>query len=190
MAEEVKDEVIEETKVEEVEVDDIVCFRAKEAAIFGKVITHRVVGTFVGDDGRLYLETKGDANLSVDPYLVNEDNFIGKVTSYTGENNLLADIVSLFSNKLGFLGLVVFPCLVFAVIILRSSISSIRKELIEVLEESAAAAPEPVNSDLPLGMTQQEYEEMYARIRDELIKELMEEIKQSENTRLQEQKEN
>ena len=66
----------------------------------------------------------------------------------------------------------------------------VKAMLIEVLEESAAAAPEPVNSDLPLGMTQQEYEEMYARIRDELIKELMEEIKQSENTRLQEQKEN
>ena len=52
----------QDTEIDAVEVDDIVCFYSQEGQLQGKVITHRVTYILTGADGQLLLETKGDAN--------------------------------------------------------------------------------------------------------------------------------
>lgn len=167
--------------------DDIICFRTQEAAIWGKIVTHRVIGITQNLNGDVLLETKGDANLVMDGYLVNSDNFVGKVIWHTGDGSIMASILSLFTNKIGFLGCIVFPCLILAGLILRECVSNIRGELqaameeIERLERQENWEPDPL-----CGMTQEEYNEMYERIRAELIEELMlcAEILEEEQNRL------
>lgn len=161
--------VTQQVDFETIRLDDIICFRTQEAEIWGKIVTHRVVGVLEGLDGSPLLETKGDANLVTDGYLVNQDNFVGKVVWYTGDNSVLTSIFSFFTNKVGFLGCIVFPCLLLAGMILKECVSNIRNELRVVVDE--LESPEEVD---PLcGMTQEEYQQMYERIRAELIEELM-----------------
>lgn len=170
-----------------IQMDDIICFRTQEAAIWGKIVTHRVVGIAADVSGGVLLETKGDANLVMDGYLVSGDNFIGKVIWHTGDGSIVANILSLFTNKIGFLGCIVFPCLILAGLILRECVSNIRTELQAALEEMERLEKQS-NWELdPLcGMTQEEYHEMYERIRAELIEELMQcaEILEEEQKRL------
>lgn len=166
--------VTQQVDIESIRLDDIICFRTQEAAIWGKIVTHRVVGVFEGIDGGTLLETKGDANLVMDGYLVNRGNFVGKVVWFTGDNNVLNSIFSFFTNKVGFLGCIVFPCLLLAGLILKDCVINIRNELQNVMDE--LENPEeaaPWELDPLCGMTQEEYREMYERIRAELIEELM-----------------
>ena len=166
--------VAQQVEIASIRLDDIICFRTQEVEIWGKIVTHRVVGVFEGLDGTPLLETKGDANLVMDGYLVNQGNFVGKVVWYTGENSMLSSIFSFFTNKVGFLGCIVFPCLLLAGLILKDCVGNIKKELLivmddlEVPEEKAAWELDPL-----CGMTQEEYQQMYERIRAELIEELM-----------------
>ncbi len=162
-----------ETDIESIVMDDIVCFRTQETAIWGKIVTHRVVGIFE-QNGGILLETKGDANLVADGYFVNAGNFVGKVVWHTGDGSVLANILSLFTNKIGFLGCIVIPALVLAGLILKDSVTSIQRELQLVLYEMEHPRPEPEPETDPLcGMTQEEYNEMYQRIYAELMEELM-----------------
>lgn len=153
--------------IESVQVGDIVCFRAQESAIFGQMMTHRVVDIFTALDGSLLLETKGDANLVADGYFVNQSNFVGLVTWYTGDGSVLSSVFSFFTNKIGFLACIVIPCLLIASLILHNCVKNIRSAMNEAVE---ALEEEP---DSALKITKEEYEEMYARIRAELLKELM-----------------
>ncbi len=166
-----------ETGIEAVDMGDIICFHTEEAAIWGKIVTHRVVG-FVHEGGQVLLQTKGDANLVADGYLVGRDNLVGKVIWHTGDESILAGIFSFFTSKLGFLGCIVFPCLLLAGMILKDCVSSIQKDLAMALYElehpMPVAPPDESWKDDPLcGMTPEEYQEMYERIRAELIEELM-----------------
>lgn len=166
--------VTQQVDIESIRLDDIICFRTQEAEIWGKVVTHRVVGVYEGLDGSPLLETKGDANLVMDGYLVNRGNFVGKVVWYTGENSVLNSIFSFFTNKVGFLGCIVFPCLLLAGLILKDCVGNIRNELQAVMEElERPEEPAPWELDPLCGMTQEEYQQMYERIRAELIEELM-----------------
>ena len=160
--------------IDTVQLHDIICFRTQEAEIWGKVVTHRVVGVFEGLDGSPLLETKGDANLVMDGYLVNRGNFVGKVVWYTGEGNVLNSIFSFFTNKVGFLGCIVFPCLLMAGLILKDCVNNIRSELQAVMNElEQPEAQADWELDPLCGMTEDEYRQMYERIRAELIEELM-----------------
>ena len=152
------------------EVGDIICFRAQETAIFGRMMTHRVMEVYPAADGGVQFVTKGDANLSLDGYLLTQTNFVGEVIWYTGEDSVLSSIFSFFTNKVGFLACVVFPCLLLAGLILRDSVRNIRSELQEAVKElERGNAPK----DPLLEMTEEERQEMYERIRAELIEELM-----------------
>lgn len=163
--------------VESVQLEDIVCFRTRETQIFNEIVTHRVVRILDGIDGILYLETKGDANLAADGYLVTQANLVGKVVWHTGEENMIASIFSFFTNKIGFLACIVFPCLLLAGLILQECVKNIRTELQGAMEELQQQEAEP---DPLLSMTKEEYEEMYARIRAELIEELRQSAVQQE----------
>lgn len=166
--------VTQKVDISTIRLDDIVCFRTQEADIWGKVVTHRVVNILTGLDGMPLLETKGDANLVVDGYLVNQGNLIGKVIWYTGEGNVLTSIFSFFTNKVGFLGCIVFPCLLLAGLILKECVGNIKGALQEMVDQmDQLENNSDWESDPLCGMTQEEYQEMYERIRAELIEELM-----------------
>lgn len=166
--------ITREVDISTVAVNDIICFRTQEAEIWGKVVTHRVIELVPMADGSNWLVTKGDANLVSDSYYVSRDNFVGKVVWYTGDESILASIFSFFTNEIGFLACIVLPCLLLVSFILKDCVNNIRKELEEAMEE-AEAQPEEADwrSDPLCGMTQEEYNEMYERIRAELIEELM-----------------
>ena len=170
--------VTREVDISTVALHDIICFRTQEAAIWGKIVTHRVVDIVPMADGSNWLVTKGDANLVNDSYYVNQDNFVGKVVWYTGDDSILASIFSFFTNEIGFLACIVLPCLLLVSFILKDCVNNIRKELQEAMEEAEVetetkAVDEDWRNDPLCGMTQEEYNEMYERIRAELIEELM-----------------
>ena len=160
--------------IETIQLEDVICFRTQDAEIWGKIVTHRVVGIYEGLDGMPLLETKGDANLVMDGYLVDQDNFVGKVVWHTGESSVLSSVFSFFTNKVGFLGCIVFPCLLLAGLILKDCVGNIQKELRTVMEELENPQEKADWESDPLcGMTPEEYQQMYERIRAELIEELM-----------------
>lgn len=166
--------VTREVPITSIRLNDIVCFRTQEAAIWGKIVTHRVVEVLRSADGAVLLRTQGDANLVADGYLVDQGNFVGKVIWHTGDDSVVAGIFSFFTNKVGFLGCIVFPCLLFAGMVLKECVGNIRTELQETMRqlEQQEEAPDWENDPL-CGMTQEEYNEMYERIRAELMEELM-----------------
>lgn len=164
--------ITRQVEIESIQVNDIICFRTQVSEIWGKIVTHRVIGMEQTQFGSLLLETKGDANLVADGYYVDRTNFVGKVVWHTKNGSVLAGVLSLFTSKIGFLGCIVFPCLLLAALILKDSVISIRKDLQMLLEETAGQK-EPWEDDPLCGMTQEEYNEMYERIRAELMEELM-----------------
>ena len=161
-----------------IQVGDIVCFRTQEAEIWGSVITHRVVEIMQGADGSVLLMTQGDANLVADGYFVHSGNLIGKVIWHTGDGSMLALVFSVFTNKVGFLGCVVFPCLLLAGLILKECVGNINHELKNAVEELEACEEDWENDPL-CGMSQEEYEQMCERIRTELIEELKQSAEKS-----------
>lgn len=165
--------VTKEVDINTIRLEDIVCFRTQVSEIWGKIVTHRVVDILETEWGSVLLETKGDANLAVDGFLVDSSNFVGKVIWHTGDGSVLANILSLFTSKIGFLGCIVFPCLILATMIMRDSVSNIRAELAQMLEMERQMEKNSWENDPLCGMTQEEYDEMYQRIRAELMEELM-----------------
>lgn len=165
--------VTKQVDIDTIGMNDIICFRTQVSEIWGKIVTHRVVGIMETELGGILLETKGDANLVMDGYYVDSTNFVGKVIWHTGDGSVLANVLSLFTSKIGFLGCIVFPCLLLASLIMRDSVRNIRKELELVLELEQQQTKTSWEDDPLCGMTQEEYNEMYERIRAELIEELM-----------------
>lgn len=173
--------IAKEVDIETIQVNDIVCFRTQLSEIWGKIVTHRVSAVMEGANGSILLETKGDANLVSDIFFVEESNLIGRVVWHSGDHNLLAGILSLFSNKIAFLGCIALPILLLSSMILKDSVAGIRKDMLLMLEEAnkqeqaakqkQQAADEWKNDPL-CGMTQEEYNAMYERIRAELMEEL------------------
>jgi len=162
--------VSRQVDIDTLQLGDIICFQAQESAIFGKMMTHRVTDITVAADGGVLLVTKGDANLSVDGYYVTQANLVGKVIWHTGKGSALSVIFSVLTNKVGFLGCIVFPCLLLASLILKESVKSIRTDLAVARRE---LQEELEKKDPLLSMNQAEREEMYERIRTELIEELI-----------------
>lgn len=154
------------TDINEIEVNDIVCFRSLDEKIYGEIVTHRVVGITVADGGETMLVTQGDANLSADTQYVTYRNLIGKVNYYSKESG----IVDILSDKVGFMILVLVPTLLIAGFVLRSCMSNIRKELDKIKEETDRQ--EQLYTD-------EEYAAMLARIRDELVEEMKHDVEES-----------
>ena len=164
--------VTREVDIASVQMNDIICFRTEVSEIWGRIVTHRVVGIMESDYGGILLETKGDANLVADGYLVDELSFVGKVIWHTGDGSVLANLIALFTSKIGFLGCIVLPALLLSAMILKDSVNSIQQQMQLILEmERQQQTPDWENDPL-CGMTQEEYNEMYERIRAELMEEL------------------
>ena len=165
--------ITRQVDIETVAVNDIVCFRTQVSEIWGKIVTHRVVDILESGSGGILLETKGDANLASDIHYVDSSNFIGRVIWHSGDDNILADLVSLFTNKIGFLGCIALPSLILAALILKNSVGNIRHELLMVTEmEKRRKAIAAAEEEKAFELTEEEYDEMYEKIRKELIEEL------------------
>lgn len=164
--------ITQESDIESIAINDIVCFRTQVSEIWGKIVTHRVVGITESELGGILLETKGDANLVADGYFVDSSNLVGKVIWHTGDESMLADVLSVFASKIGFLGFIVIPCLVLISLIMKNTVGSIRREL-DMMIEIERQQQAPSSKEITFEMTEEEYNEMYERIRAELIEELM-----------------
>ncbi|OGE05576.1 signal peptidase I [Candidatus Curtissbacteria bacterium RIFCSPLOWO2_01_FULL_41_18] len=107
------------TKLAKYKVGDVIAFKSDEnSKLF---TTHRIVGKEI-KDGKVFYQTKGDANNAADNNLVAEENIIGKSTfrlPYFGR------LFAFAKSNVGFPILVIFPALL--VIILE--IINIVKEL-------------------------------------------------------------
>ena len=120
------------------------------------------------------LETKGDANLSADSEFVTANNLIGRVSYYSKDNNFMASLVKVFSDKIGFMLLVLFPTLLIAGFILRTCISNMRRDMEIALEEEKRARAK--ENQL---YTKEEYAAVLERIRNELLEELKHDVEET-----------
>ena len=192
-----------ETDIDDLEMGDVICFQSLSPSMRGRMITHRIIGKTVDENGAVSLQTKGDANPSADGYPVTEANLVGKVVWRSSDSNFLTDLVAFFSNEISFMACIALPCLVIAGLIFRNSVGNIKSDIEAAMEsllemeqngakgkpggsQNTAApsggretSPPPVavgNRQLPPGISQREYEEMQARIRAELIEEIKQEM--------------
>ena len=160
-------------RIENIQPDDIVCFRSRESGRLGKIVTHRVLTVLEDSEGNIFLETKGDANLSPDGSLVRQDNLVGCVVWHTGEKSGLQSALSFLTGKVGFLACIVFPILLLSGLILRDNVKSIQGQLREAMDALMQEEAFKENTELIGGVfTPEEYQEMYERIRAELMEEL------------------
>lgn len=171
--------VCEAVDITQIEVRDIVCFRATVMGRVGEVVTHRVVNILPGADGLVMLETKGDANLAADLQYVTQSNLVGRVSWYSKTGNPLPDIMSFLTSSAGFVLCIAVPSLLIVGMILKSCVGGIRADLQQIVDE---LAQEEENETEP---EQEDYGQMEARIRRELMEELgirQEETKQENVT--------
>lgn len=163
--------VAKDVPISQIMPKDVVTYRSRESGMFNVMITHRVISVHEGNSGKVYLETKGDANPHADASFVDEDYLIGKVIFYTGQNNIFTKILSFITSRIGFLGCIVLPCVLIGMIIMRDSIHSMRVELdtinqqIDTILQDTAKSPEQQTDE-------EDYEALCERLRNELIKEL------------------
>ena len=163
--------ISQQTDIASIAENDIVCFYSKDSELLGKVITHRVIRVLEDAGGAVLLETKGDANAVADYQYVTADNLIGKVIYYAGEGNMLSEILSFFSTKIGFFGCIVFPCMILTGVILKDCVKNIRGEMQRMVEE---INEEEAKQEMLAAaqMTEEEYAQLTEKIRAELIEEL------------------
>ena len=157
-----------DTPIEEVQEDDIVCFRSTNPGSEGLIVTHRVTGVYDTPDGIRCLQTKGDNNPSIDVKPVMQNNLIGRVIWCTGDGSMMAGIVNFITGEYGFLACIVLPVLLIAVWIFRDAAKNLKKEMQQVQqrleqEERQNAAP---------ALTEEEYQEMVQRLKNEVRKEM------------------
>lgn len=163
------------TKIENVEVGDIVCYRTKISEIYGSIVTHRVIDKQKDNNGNIYLETRGDANASSDPYYVDSWDLVGKVRWYSGEKNIMNDILAFISSKVGFLMCVALPILLVSGLIMQSAVKNLRKDLAFVKNELGIEGASVDKSQLLPGyttLTYADYELIYESLKREILEEL------------------
>lgn len=164
--------VCHDEEIEDIEVNDIVCFKSSSSMMNGAVITHRVT-EIKTIHGVTRLSTRGDANTVEDGFYVTDDNLIGKVIWYSGSANLLAKALSFMNGSVGFLSCIVVPVLIVCIFVMRESMISITKELKELKRLEASGNVREIVLD-------ETEEEMKERLRKEIMQELYGEHEETE----------
>lgn len=159
--------------ITEIKEGDIVCFRSKDPALFGNIITHRVVAVGYGTSG-VMLRTQGDANITADTQLVDKENYIGKTVWYSSEGNFMAVLLSVLTDKVGFFTIIMIPVILIVTLIINENIKKIKKEVSKVKEEAEQQSSE----EKPL--TDDEIEKMKEQIRAELMEEMTQSAEETE----------
>lgn len=91
-----------------IELYDIITFLSKEIETNGTPITHRVVGIVETESGDKAYRTKGDNNESEDRALIRQNEVLGKVMLRIP---MIGYVKTFLSSKLGWILVVVVPCL-------------------------------------------------------------------------------
>lgn len=164
--------VCQKTNINEIEENDIVCFRSLNPQILNETVTHRVINITQSGTGDILLETKGDANLSADSEFVTASNLIGRVNYYSKDRNIMASFVNILTDEIGFLILILFPTLLIAGFILQACVNNMRREIEHALEEKKRAEQEEL-------YTPEEYAAMLDRLKNELVEELKQDVEEN-----------
>ncbi|MBR5559110.1 MAG: signal peptidase I [Oscillospiraceae bacterium] len=179
------------TEIEEIQINDIVCFKARVAEIRGSVVTHRVTKVLTDQSGNILLETRGDANVATDPYYVDETNLIGRIIWQSGKENVLTNMLSFLSGKFGFFACIVFPLLLVSGLILQGAVRNMKKDIYSLREEMLRV-PEDDEDDssveeeetlLPgyTTLTQEDYQAVYETLKRELTEDLYGLVEESDS---------
>ena len=169
-----------ETDIEDIEINDIVSFYSKEKYMQGKIITHRVVGKDQSPDGKIYLTTRGDANSAADVHFADSENLIGKLKWCSEDGNVFANILAFLSGSFGFFSCIALPALLIAVVIFKRCIGTMMTEIKKLRAEMNGEAKNDISPQdewklsisTEFGMTIEEFDEMYARLRADVMEEL------------------
>lgn len=183
--------VCEDEDIQDIKVNDIICFESASQSMKGAIITHRVI-EIKDVHGVTRLTTRGDANSVEDGLYVTEDNLIGRVVWYSGSQNVFAKALSFMNGSVGFLSCIVFPVLIVCIFVMRESMVSINREMAElrrleaqgslrqvVIDETEEEMIERLKKEIyqELNLEPEETEEeMIARLREELRAELEAEL--------------
>lgn len=124
--------VTQEVDPSELQVGDVITFRAADSALEGSLNTHRITSVYE-QDGQLMFHTKGDANAVEDANPVAAVNVVGRVVFVSAA---LGTVVSLLSNPLLFFPFIVLPL----VILLGFEIAKMVKTTKEVARAEDEAA--------------------------------------------------
>ena len=101
--------VVHRQEGSEIDVGDIITFSSTDSSYPGLTVTHRVVKKDSVDSNSYVFRTKGDNNFSEDPSLVKDENIYGKVIFKIPNVGYVRQFLS---TGIGFVLLVVFPCVV------------------------------------------------------------------------------
>lgn len=156
--------ITQENEIEEIELGDVVTFRTDTPDMADRIITHRVVD-ILHRENEVLLQTKGDANLAMDGFYVDSAHMIGRVVWASSDSGFFNDLIAFFTNKIGFIVCIAFPCLLIAAFIMRGSVRRMKKDIAQVVETIDAKE----ENETPVVETE---EEMRARILAELKEEL------------------
>lgn len=100
--------VIKREEPENLKVGDVITFLSSDTRYLGLTITHRIVGIEKSTTGDIYFRTKGDNNNTEDSSLVKGDDIYGKVILKIPK---IGYIQLLLTNAIGWVLIVVIPCL-------------------------------------------------------------------------------
>lgn len=174
--------------IDEIKLDDIICFRSRESDHYGVTVTHRVVSVEESDDGNTLLETRGDANYTSDAYYVNEMNLIGNVIWYSGKESIITNMLSFITGKIGFLACIVFPVVLVSGLILQGAVKSLKKDMDTALYELSRmeSKGDPVENERGLlpgykTLTVADYNEIYNTLKQELLEELKNRVEEADS---------
>jgi len=115
---------------EEYQKGDVITFKSEEYKSITNpkvTITHRLYD-IVQQDGKVYYQTKGDANNTSDSDLLEKSQIIGKTDFYLP---YFGYVVSFAKTKEGLIGMIIIP----AVIIIYSELIAIKNETVKLLSE-------------------------------------------------------
>jgi len=92
---------------EEYKIGDVCTYLSKDPRYFGIMITHRVIGTDINEDGEKVYILKGDANYSADQLAVSNSQIYGKVVMRIPK---IGYIQYFLSTAYGWIIAIVVPC--------------------------------------------------------------------------------
>ena len=124
--------VAQETDPADLQVGDIITFRATESSMEGALNTHRITSVYE-ENGQPMFRTKGDANAVEDAQPVAAANVVGRVVFVSAA---LGTLVSLLSNPLVFFPFILLPLVVLLVLEISKTVKS-AKEVARIEEEKA-----------------------------------------------------
>ena len=88
-------------------IGDVCTYLSKNPSYFGIMITHRIIGTDINENGEKVYIFKGDANYSADPLPVSQDQIYGKVVMRIPK---IGYVQYFLSTAYGWIIAIVIPC--------------------------------------------------------------------------------